>query len=85
MRWRAFRPALDPPPESLGAPRLIEAATSTAEHRAAAREAAAWLLSHTDVPTVEVLDAYLDAVGLTPMLDVDEVLALREAWTGAPS
>jgi len=60
-RWRAFRPA-EPEPLPLGAPHLVEAAHTAAEHRAAAAEAAVWLLRNTDVPTTEVLDAYLVAL-----------------------
>jgi hypothetical protein len=57
MRWRTARPAVEPAP--LGAPHLVEAAHTAAEHRAAAAEAAVWLLRNTEVPTDEVLDAYL--------------------------
>ena len=81
MRWRAHRPAVVEP-EPLGAPHLVEAAHTAAEHRAAAAEAAVWLLRCTDVPTVEVLDAYLAALdGTGARLSGSDAEALRRVWS----
>jgi hypothetical protein len=54
-RWRAFRgqPVAEPAP-------VAEPVVRAVEHRAAAAEAAVWLLRNTDVPTDRIVHAYLD-------------------------
>ena len=62
-RWRAHRPAeLPAAPTPLGIGSQAPTGGTAWLTRAAAADAAAWLLTNTEVPTPEVLDGYLAAV-----------------------
>jgi hypothetical protein len=61
-RWRAFRGHPAPAPEPVAVEPVVVTSTPPDPRRAAAADAAAWLLTHTATPTSVVLDAYLDAL-----------------------
>lgn len=67
-RWRAHRPAEVPAaPTPLGITGTAPSGGTAWLTRAAAADAAVWLLTHTEVPTDEVLDGYLGAVLAEPV------------------